>query len=120
MGRELGLLGQSGPLWFYVPPKTAAFIITVSSPSPGETVTMTVRDPALREAARGSTVDRPKIELHVAVPPGADGKAWSLVPTKAPKGILEDYTIGLGDNLPPYWSLAADRLLVPSRSRSDQ
>jgi len=54
------------------------------------------------------------VTLVVAVPAGQDGKGWSVVPSSAASGALEDYTIILPDELPPYWSQAPDRLLVPA------
>lgn len=115
LGRELALLGESGPLYFYVPPKTKAFTITLTSPGPGETARATVIDPSGREVATGHTVETPKVDLKIEVPPGQDGTAWSVAPSRAPKGTLEDYAIALGDNLPPYWAQSQDRLLVPAK-----
>lgn len=117
LGRELALLGESGRLWFYVPSKTKTFTVTLTSPAPGETVKLTVFDPSGNEAAAGCTTETPKVDLKIKVPPGQDGKAWSVAPSKAPKGTLEDYSIALSDNLPPYWSQAPDRLLVPALSK---
>lgn len=117
LGRELALIGESGRLWFYVPPKTKTFTVTLASPAPGETAKLVVFDPSGREAASGHTGDAPKVDLKIEVSPGQDGKAWSVTPLRAPRGALEDYTISLSDNLPPYWSQAPDRLLMPAPSK---
>ena len=115
MGRELALVGESGPLYFFVPPNTQMFTITLKSSSPGETAMLTVFDPNGRSVASGHTSTTAKVDLQIEVSPGDEGKAWSVAPSKAPQGILEDYTIALSENLPPYWSLAPDRLLVPTK-----
>ncbi|OIO98355.1 MAG: hypothetical protein AUJ92_01475 [Armatimonadetes bacterium CG2_30_59_28] len=112
LGRGLAFLGPSGPLHFYVPPGTKEFKIILNSPAPGETASVTITDPDGRVAASGSTGEKDRIVLAVKVPEGKDGKAWSATPSKASTGVWEDYTITLGDELPAYWSLAADRLLV--------
>jgi hypothetical protein len=117
LGRELALISESGRLWFYVPPKTKTFTVTLTSPAPGETVKLTMFDSTGREAATDHTGDAPKVDLKIEVPPGQDGKAWSVAPARAPKGTLEDYTISLSDNLPPYWAQAPDRLLVPAPAK---
>ena len=117
LGREVALISESGRLWFYVPPKTKTFTVTLTSPAPGETVKLTVFDPSGRETAAGHTGDTPKVDLKIEVPPGQEGKPWSVAPSRAPKGVLEDYTIALSDNLPPYWAQAPDRLLVPALSK---
>ncbi len=115
LGRELALLSESGRLWFYVPPKTKAFTVTLTSPGPGETAKLTLFDPSGNEVAAGCTGEKQKVDFRIQVPAGQDGKAWSVAPARAPKGVLEDYSISLSDNLPPYWSQASDRLLVPGK-----
>ncbi len=98
-----------------MPAKTKSFTVTLASPGPGETARVAVFDPSGREAASGQTGDAREVILKITVPPGQDAKAWSVAPSKATKGVLEDYTIALGDNLPAYWAHAPDRLLVPTR-----
>ena len=115
LGHELSMIHASGPLWFYVPPRTKSFTVTLRSPAPGETAMLTLLAPDGHESATGSTGAAEKAVLRVQVPPGQDGKPWCVVPSRGPAGAWEDYTIALGDELPPYWALAPDRLLVPGK-----
>lgn len=116
LGQELALIHASGPLWFYVPPQTKSFTLTLRSPAPGETVSLAVLDPEGGEAARAATGREKEVVLEVPVAPGQDGRAWSVAPSRAPSGVLEDYSIRLGGELPPYWALGPGRLLVPAPS----
>ncbi|MCX7826447.1 MAG: hypothetical protein N2689_12940 [Verrucomicrobiae bacterium] len=115
LGRDLGLIHASGPMWFYVPLRTRSFTVTLKSPAPGETARITIHDPDGREVASGFTGPAEKAVLNVKVPAGQDGKAWSVVPSCGPAGVMEDYSIILGEELPPYWAQAPDRLLVPDK-----
>ena len=115
LGNRLNLLGASGRLVFFVPPGTKKFRVTLSSPAPGETASLAILDPDGREAVRGETGTAEEVPLDVAVPTGAAGKAWTVVPSKGSQGVLEDYTITLGPGLPPSWSLSPDQLLVPAK-----
>jgi hypothetical protein len=115
LGRDVALIHESGPLWFYVPPQTKGFKLNLESPAPGETARIAVCDPDGREVASAETGAKDKVSVSVSVSAGQDGKSWSVVPSRAPMGIMEDYTIALGDELPPYWAQAPDRLLVPAK-----
>jgi hypothetical protein len=115
LGKEVSLIGASGPMWFYVPPKAKQFQLTLSSPSPGETAKITIFDPDGHAAASADTGERGKVVLDVKAPAGARGKAWSLVPERGPKGVMEDYTLGLGPGLPACWSQSSTQLLVPEK-----
>jgi len=115
LGRGLSLLGASAPLFFYVPAGTKEFKVTFTSPAPGETVSIVITDPEGKEASAGMTGEKDRVTLVVPVPAGQDGRAWSVTPRKGPTGVWEDYTIILGEELPAYWALAPDRLLVPAK-----
>ena len=115
LGRQLGLLKASGPMYFFVPESTKSFQIKLESPSPGETAKVAVLDPQGREIASGDTGEQKEATLKIVVPRGQAGKAWSVVPASGPKGVWEDYTITLGGELPPYWGFQPERLLIPGR-----
>jgi len=50
----------------------------------------------------------------VTVPDGKAGRAWSVLVTEGGPGVFEDYTLTLDPALPPYWSHAPDRLVLPA------
>lgn len=112
LGQSLGMMGESGPLFFHVPPGTRHFRLTLTSPAPGETASLEIIAPDGQVLASGGTGDRDKFVAEITVPAGLDGKAWQARLGKAPTGVLEDYTLLTDENIPPYWALAADRLLV--------
>ncbi len=113
VGRTLRFLGACGPLFFHVPAGTQRFTVTLDSPVPGETAKLTVFDCEGKQAGQASTGAQARQVLDIALHPGQAGRAWSLTVEKADTGVLEDYTITLDAELPPYWSVAADRLVVP-------
>lgn len=114
-GASLPLLGQSGPLWFYVPKDTKQFQLTLASPSPGETAAIRVLDPDGHAAASADTGSAATVTVDLKVPAGQRGKPWCVVPQRGPQGAFEDYTLSLGPGLPPLWSLAPGQLLVPEK-----
>ena len=113
LGKMCTLIGQTAPLYIYVPAGTKSFTVTLKSPAPAETAQLTILDPDGKPAATGATGEKPVYAPEIKVPAGMDGKAWGLVISKAPTGVIEDLTLSLSDNLPGYWSQAADRLVTP-------
>jgi len=116
-GRTIHLIGASSPLFFYVPKGTSKFTLTLWSPAPGETAKVRIFDPEGKEVAAGCTGKKDTYTAGIAVPPAQSGRAWSAATEKAETGVLEDYTLTVSDNLPPYWSHAGDRLLIPMKSQ---
>lgn len=114
LGKIATLIGETAPLYVYVPAGTKAFTVTLKSPAPGETAKLTVLDPQGHEVTSGATGEQTVYKAEVKVPAGMDGKAWGLVISKAPTGVIEDLTLSVSDNLPGYWAQAPDRLLIPA------
>lgn len=113
MGHMVSFIGESSPLYFYVPAGLKSFRIVLETSAPGETATLTVLDPDGQTAASGATGKQATVTAEVQVPAGKDGQVWGLTLTKAPLGVLEDIALKLDDRLPAYWSHTADRLVVP-------
>lgn len=110
-GARVDLLGPSSPMFFFVPAGIEGFSLTIDSQVP-ENVRVTVLAPDGATAAEAETGDLREITLRVEVPAGQDGKPWQVVTGRPSVGILEDHALTLGPELPPYWSLAPDRLVV--------
>lgn len=111
-GARVDLLGPSSPMSFFVPAGTERFSLTIDSQVP-ENVHVTVLAPEGATAAEAETGDQREITLTVEVPADQAGKPWQVVTARPSVGILEDHALTLGPELPPYWSLAPDRLVVP-------
>jgi len=113
MGRMVTFIGETSPLFVYVPPGLKEFRVVLETSTPGETAKLTVLDPDGKEAASGCTEKQTTYTAQVQVPAGQDGRVWGITISKAPTGVLEDVMLKLDDRLPGYWSPAADRLVVP-------
>ncbi len=115
--KELKLLFGSRKMYFYVPPGTTEFSLSLTSAAPGETTAMTIYAPDGTVAARGNTNNRTgQFAPKIPVPPGQDGRAWSLrLSGVKGAGVCEDSKLVLGSELPPYLTNAPERLLIPGR-----
>jgi len=114
-GRTIRLLETTAPLHFWVPKGVRRFTLAMESPAPGETAKMTVRDPDGKVVAELATGKKKQVVARLTVPKAHAGRAWSVVVGKGGPGVLEDYSLTLDKALPGYWSLAADRLVVPAK-----
>ncbi len=112
--RSVSFIGGASPMYFRVPDGLQSFHMTVSSPAPGECARIAVLDPDGNEAGAPETGDLKEVTVEIAVPAGQAGNYWSVRIDPPTVGVLEDYTITLGDELPAYWAHAADRLVVPA------
>ncbi len=112
--RSVSFIGGASPMYFHVPDGTRSFHMTLSSPAPGECARIAVLDPDGDEAAALETGDLKEVTAEIPVPQGQSGQPWSVTIGPAAVGVLEDYTITLGDELPAYWAHSADRLVIPA------
>lgn len=108
----LSLIQGVGRLYFYVPPKTGAFTLSIKGQG-GETARLNVFDPAGNPIATVQTSTKQQT-AKATVTPG-DGGAYSLEVTKADEGVLEDYTITLDAKLPPTLSPLAEQVFQSLR-----
>ncbi len=111
LGPKVAWVSEAAPVFFMVPEGLKAFTLTLSATWPGENVRLRVLDPEGNEAATAEVASRGPQSLSVEVPPGRAGKAWSVAFEKPSQGVLEDYTIELGPELPPFLAHRADRLV---------
>jgi len=111
LGPKVAWVSETAPVFFMVPEGLKAFTLTLSATWPGENVRLRVVDPEGNEAATAEVASRGPQSLSVEVPPGRAGKAWSVAFEKPTQGVLEDYTIEIGPELPPFLAHRADRLV---------
>ncbi len=112
VGDRIDMLGPGSPLWVWVPEDCEAFTITLSSQVP-ENAHCAIIAPDGTTAAEAETGDQKEIPMTVEVPEAQRGAAWQIAITPPSVGIFEDYAVEITEGLPPYWSHAADRLVVP-------
>jgi len=110
-GARLDMLGPTAPMFFYVPEGLVSFSLMVDSQVP-ENARVALIAPDGTQVAEAETGDEREITMQVEVPAGQDGQAWQAIISPPSVGYFEDYAVTLGPELPPYWSLAPDRLVV--------
>lgn len=119
-GRSLALLGGQPAAYVCLEPNAKEGRIALESASggtpeaPGETAAMTVCDPGGAEILSGDTTSGQPVAGTLVATPSSRGKAWRVDITRAPRGVLEDMTLLLGDGTAPYVATHPSRLLVPS------
>lgn len=105
----LWIVRRTPPLYFWVPPDTAKFTLTVKPGGGTEGCNIKVINPddeiALeQENARGN------YEVEVAAEDSA--KAWRVEITEPTEGVFEDVEIHL-EGCPPYYAYSPEGLLIP-------
>ncbi|MGI5820172.1 MAG: DUF4838 domain-containing protein [Armatimonadota bacterium] len=110
---KLSFIYETSPVYFWVPEGTEEFALGFYGMYPGEQVRLRVYDPEGNEAAVQHTHQAGTIDLPVAVGAGHDGAAWSVTFEQVEDVTMEDYSVIMDPDLPPYWSLAPYRLVVP-------
>ena len=112
-GRSIHLCGRSSPLYFHVPAGRKRLRLTLRTPAPGETARMTIHRPDGQVAATGSTGRMAEFTADMNVPPGCDGRVWSVTVAHGGRGAFEDYTLILDPAAAGFWAHAPDRLVTP-------
>lgn len=106
-GEWLQVIRGVKQLYFYVPAAIDQFELTLKTAG-AETARAVVFDPTGNEAASGQTTPS-KSSVQIRIPAKSyAGKTWSLRVEKADEGVLEDWSIRLGKNIPNVLSLQAD------------
>jgi len=108
-----GFIIHVGTLYFFVPPDTERFTVSVRGQGSEENAKLTVFAPDGREAGTATTIGAQGAQLSVDVPAEQAGAVWSLTAAKPETGVFEDCTIALGREIPQYLSLRPDGVLVP-------
>ena len=112
VGERIGMLGPGSPMWVWAPEDCDQFTITLSSQVP-ENAHCAIIAPDGTTVAEAETGDQKEIPIEVPVAEAQRGAAWKIAISKPSTGVFEDYAVEITDGLPPYWALAADRLVVP-------
>lgn len=99
-GDGASFIREAKPLYFFVPETVETF--TVSAQGGGaETVRLNVFAPDGARAASGQTTLKDS-KTTLTVDAGSQaGHVWSLEAVRADEGVIEDYSVTLGDTLPP-------------------
>ncbi|HHX39957.1 MAG TPA: hypothetical protein GX715_08335 [Armatimonadetes bacterium] len=108
-GEDLSLIFGAPRLYFQVPQGIDRFTLRATG-SGGETVRVTVHDPAGKEAATGQTSLRARTASIPVSTAGHAGKVWSLAILKADEGVLEDNKLRLDAKLPPLLSFVPEHV----------
>ncbi len=109
--KGLHMLGKAAtPLYFEVPEGVEAFHLSLQGTPPGETVLGTLIAPDGREVESFRAVERPIDRKQVAVGPN-DAGWWKLVIEEAEVGVLDDYWVMLGDEIPGWISIDPEAAL---------
>ncbi len=112
VGKRIDFLGSTSPLWVWVPEGCEEFTMTLDSQVP-ENAHCTVTAPDGTAMAEAETGEQEKITMTVVVPREHRGAGWQINVTPPVEGHFGDYGLEIIDGLSPYWSHAADRLVVP-------
>ncbi|MGI5820195.1 MAG: DUF4838 domain-containing protein [Armatimonadota bacterium] len=109
--KGLHMLGRAAtPLYFQVPAGTEAFHLSLEGSFPGETVVGRLIAPDGREVEVFRAVERPIDRKRVSVGPN-DAGWWKLLIEEAEVGVLDDYWVNLGNEIPGWLSIDPDRAL---------
>jgi hypothetical protein len=110
----VSLIGRQPVGYFLAHPDAEDVVVTLASPSPGETVAMRVCDPQGIELARVDTVERKEVKLNLKAPGPARHEPWSLQLLPAEKGVLEDVTLTFETGCGGFLATHPYRLIVPA------
>ena len=105
-------IGPAGKMYLHVPAGVREWTITATGWH-AETVRVDVFDPDGRQVASGQTSPR-KETTTIKVPAGGHaGKTWSLLTSRADKGVIEDYSIKLSTKVTPVLAFAPEDVFTP-------
>jgi len=108
----LHFMSRLQPLYFYVPKGVKEFQLTGEGQGI-ERFNLKVVAPDGRPALEKEDVSAAET-FTVAVPEGQDGQPWLLDLARPTHGILEDVQVKFSENIPPFFSPAKERLLIPT------
>ncbi|MEN6641215.1 MAG: hypothetical protein ABFE08_02080 [Armatimonadia bacterium] len=107
----LHLMTRVQPLYFMVPPGVKEFTFTGTGQGV-ERFDAGIVAPDGTVVAHAENIGNTTV-LKVAVPAGQDGQIWTLDLKPPADGVLEDVTVQMSSNIPPYFARERERLLVP-------
>lgn len=110
-GEGASFIREAKPLLFFVPGNVDTFTVTAQGGG-SETVRINVLAPDGTTAATGQTTPANNRVTVTASADGNAGKVWSLEAVRADEGVIEDYTITLGEALPPVLSIVREHVFT--------
>jgi hypothetical protein len=113
VGPGMQLCEWPGAMYFWVPDGCEQFTVTLFA-GKGESAAMEIYRPNGDLAFTGNSLTRDAVPATIAPAPAHRGQAWRLVIDEAPEGQMEDYSVLLGDALPPYLATSPGAMLVPA------
>ncbi len=108
------IVAYANPLYFFVEKGAREFPVHLAGQGKLETARAVVRDPSGKQAAAVSTIERSTQRIDVRVPPGMDGKLWSVHVTKASRGTFEDASLKLPHGVGPFLAEKASDVVIPA------
>jgi len=112
---QIGFLGSQQLFYFLPEPNAQHALLTLGSPSPHETATITVFDHTGKQIAKGNTVANKTFDANLTITPELNKKPWSLLLNRAPEGTIEDLSLTLGPGCAKFLATHPTRLLVSKR-----
>lgn len=113
VGPGMKLCELPGAMYFWVPEDCEQFTITLFA-GKGESAAIEIYRPGGELAFAGNSLTADALAGTVATGIDERGRAWRLVIDKAPEGQMEDYSVLLGEALPPYLATSPGALLIPA------
>ena len=113
IGPGLKLCEWPGAMYFWVPAGCEQFTITLFA-GKGESAAIEIYRPEGALAFAGNSLTQDALPAQITTGPNDRGRAWRLVIDEAPEGQMEDYSVLLGDALPPYLATSPGALLIPA------
>jgi hypothetical protein len=112
VGPGMKLCEWPGAMYFWVPEDCERFTITLFA-GKGESAAIEIYRPDGALAFAGNSLTQDALPAQVTTGPNDRGRAWRLVIDEAPEGKMEDYSVLLGEALPPYLATSPGALLIP-------
>ncbi len=113
VGPGRALCERPGAMYFFVPEGCEQFTVTLFA-GKGESARMRIFRPDGELAFDDDSLTNDAVPATITTAAAERGRAWRLQIDEAPEGMLEDYSVLLGDDLPPYLATSPGALLVPA------
>ncbi|MFW5867466.1 MAG: DUF4838 domain-containing protein [Armatimonadota bacterium] len=114
VGPGMKLCERPGEMYFWVPEACERFTITLFA-GKSESAAIRIFRPDGTEAFSGDSLTRDALPATLNTEPDERGRAWRLLIEEAPEGMMEDYSVLLGDALPPFLATSEGALLIPAK-----
>ena len=111
-GPGMKLCERPGTMYFWVPEDCERFTITLFAGA-GESAAMSIFRPSGELAFSGDTLAGDAVPAAIETGPADRGQAWRIEISEAPQGMMEDFSLLLSDELPPYLATSPGALLRP-------